>query len=726
MKKRSLPILLLAAVIINLSFISASIYFSNLQPTYNLGDIINLEITVDELLPDYLLKTDLVCNGNTVITFNNFPDGGVSSVKLPLNFNTIQEANGNCYFLSTYSFQSQKSREFEISKLLEVALETDAYYSKPGEEFILKGTAKKISGEPANGKIELTIPLLNLLSQQTVEETEITINETEENQTEENTTEETLPEETTEVNTGTFYSEVIDGEFSIPIILDSDTPAGDYRIDVVVYEEISGRRTSEGVAMANLEIFQILTSADIALNNQNIDPGQTLSFIPSLYDQSGSLISDQISVIIKNELAERIFEQIVQSGETANYLLPTNLTAGYYDIDISSGEIKSTRKFYVNEKAIASFTIINNTLVVTNIGNIRYTKDVQIEINGKPFVKSVDLDLGESKEFKLTGSNEEYNVKVSDGDSEINQGGVMLTGHAVNVESVKNSSLLAFNTPIIWVFLIIVLGIGVLFLFRNVFKKKSFAYPFSKKKIEENTIELNKKSETKKGRKPEVHAKPEVSAKKTEKKLSPGALSVSGQAEQVLVLQGKKDNASIIVIKIKNKINKQSKLSLEKAIEPIYSRRGAVYEQGDFIYIIFSPIMTRTTKNEIVAARTAEEILEVLREHNKKFQDKIQFGIAINSGEIINKVEDKKLKFTALGNFIPTAKRLAESSDGQILVTKQSYERGIAELKVEKKKIGDGEVYELKRVMDHEKNQKFISAFLDRLKKDEDAILGRK
>ena len=115
-----------------------------------------------------------------------------------------------------------------------------------------------------------------------------------------------------------------------------------------------------------------------------------------------------------------------------------------------------------------------------------------------------------------------------------------------------------------------------------------------------------------------------------------------------------------------------------------------------------------------------------MREHNKKFQDKIQFGIAINSGEIINKVEDKKLKFTALGNFIPTAKRLAESSDGQILVTKQSYERGIAELKVEKKKIGDGEIYELKRVMDHEKNQKFISAFLDRLKKDEDAILGRK
>ena len=44
----------------------------------------------------------------------------------------------------------------------------------------------------------------------------------------------------------------------------------------------------------------------------------------------------------------------------------------------------------------------------------------------------------------------------------------------------------------------------------------------------------------------------------------------------------------------------------------------------------------------------------IMKEHNKKFSDKIDFGIGINSGEIINKMEDGKLKFTALGNFIGT------------------------------------------------------------------------
>ena len=91
------------------------------------------------------------------------------------------------------------------------------------------------------------------------------------------------------------------------------------------------------------------------------------------------------------------------------------------------------------------------------------------------------------------------------------------------------------------------------------------------------------------------------------------------------------------------------------------------------------------SKNEVEAAKAAEKIKLVLQEHNKKFKDKIEFGIGINSGKIINKIEDKTLKFTALGNLISGAKRIADSSNEQVLVTKEAYERGINEIKAEKK-----------------------------------------
>jgi len=255
-----------------------------------------------------------------------------------------------------------------------------------------------------------------------------------------------------------------------------------------------------------------------------------------------------------------------------------------------------------------------------------------------------------------------------------------------------------------------------LFLFRNIFKKKSFAFPLKglRRKSDNGLVISEKPNHTSK-------ASPEKIISSSEKEgtnSAPGALHSSGEAEQVLVLKGHKNRASIIALKIKNKIGKIEKQSLEKAIEHVYNKKGAVYEQGDFIFIIFSPLMTRTAKNEVESAKAAEKIALVLKEHNKKFKDKIEFGIGINSGDVINKVENKKLKFTALGNFVVVAKRLAESSDQQVLVSKEAYERGISDIKAEKKKIAGGEIYEVRKVIDYEKNQKFIKGFLERMEKD--------
>ena len=606
-------------------------------------------------------------------------------------------------------------------------------FAEPGEEIIVSGSAKRLSGILVDGEVEVKI--VGLINSVEIDETEINDSEdndtdsdedeTDENETEEIETdgEEETDEEieevevTTEIyDSGIYSGRVIEGIFSIEFSVAKNTPANDYQIEVLVYEQDSGgKRTSEGIEIANLKISQILTEIDIALSEQSLDPGSDFNFKPMLIDQSGQNIDDEVSVIIRDEDSNRIFERIVQSQETIDYDFPGNISAGYYEIEASSEEINNIKKFYIKEKAIVFFKLIDGTLIVTNIGNVPYNQDIQIELDGKPFVKRVNLRIGETQEFKLTGSNKEYDIKISDGESEVSQAGVLLTGSVIGVKKIGGGVGVALRTPIVWIFVIILLGGIGLIVFRKVLKKKSFAYPFKDKF--KKKAEVNFGGEVGSGGKEESESsKSKDSEKDNSETQKPGALNAPSQAEQVLVLKGQKNKATVLVLKIKNKLTKVSKESLEKAIEPIYEKRGAVYEQGDFIYIIYSPLMTRSFKNEVEAAKAAEKIKLVLQEHNKKFKDKIDFGIGINSGQIINKVEDKKLKFTALGNLISGAKRIAESSTEQILVTKEAYEKGISEIKADKKEIKGSEVYEVRSVVDKEKNKAFIKGFLERMK----------
>jgi hypothetical protein len=627
--------------------------------------------------------------------------------------------NGDCYFSAEYGGETYVSNDFKISKSLDILLDIGQLTVKPGEEIVVSGTASRKNGVGINGDVEINIPLLSLVigevsddsldevveeeSEEEVEDEEIDEDEEEEVEEDDEDVEEV---EATQVNTGVFYGSVVDGAFSVSFTLAEDTPAGNYRIDVHAYEKTDEVITSEAVEMANLQILQVLHEVDIAISTQNIDPGQVFEFKPLLIDQAGLAIYDDVSVIITNEGDERIFEKILESEETSGYDVPTDLGSEYYNIEASIGELSSMKKFYVNEKAIVSFDIVNETLVVTNIGNILYDKDFEIELNGKPFVRSLKLDLDESKSFKLTGPAGSYNVKVSDGNTEIIRGGVALTGNVIGVKAI-NSGWVILKTPITWIFLIIFLGAGILFLFRNILKKKSIAYPF-KGGLKKGLSKLHF------GKKKVVDLKDNVDKSSASEENSPQSLIAPRQAEQVLVLSGQKNKVSVVALKVKNKLNKVAKKNLEGIVYPVFEKKGVVCEKGDYLLVIFSPLMTRTFKNELLAAKVAEQIQNAIKTYNRKFKEKIEIGIGVGSGEIINKIEMKKFRFTPLGNFISFVKKLASSSDGKILVSKETYDKGTG-IKAEKKSINNSDVYELKRIVDSDENKKFIDSFLKRV-----------
>jgi hypothetical protein len=687
--------------IINATNVSAGIYFSQLESVYNIGDTVDMNVSINPL-QDGPLKLKLVCSGNSIDIFNGPP---IENIVLPLNSKWIGNLKGDCYFLAEYAGDSKKTNPtFQISDKLDVKFSIDSFFAKPDEVILLKGNVKKLNGKTSNGEVEINIPFSGAIINQNS-----SVNNTVNNSLQSN------------LSGDKFYGKISNGEFSVSLRLPGNIPAGDYNLQVSAYElSDSWEKTNKGETTGSLKVPQILKNIDVAISNQNFNPGDNVSIKPVLLDQSGLAINDQISIVITNTEAKSVYERVIGSGETGIFEIPIDLPSGYYTVKISSGDKDVVKNFFVAEKPKIFFEIRNDTLYVKNIGNARYIGDVQIEINGKPFVKKVDLGVGEDKNFYLSGKDGTYDIKAKAGDSEIEQKGVSLTGHAIDVSDSKNKDYLnVVYTPILWIFVIIILTAGIIFLLRNVLKKKSFAYPRDKRNRHDNRdrhLKLHHVMKT------NTIEKPKEVKKEVFRKIILAPSLPPTKAEQGFVSTGHRNRATIIGLKIKNKITKFSKEAIEKVLEPAFDKKAAVLEQGEYVFIVLSPLVTKTFKNEVDAAKLAEQISTNLREHNLKFKDNVEFGIAVNSGEILNEVKDGRLLFTALGSSLLGAKRLSELSKGEVLLSKEVYEKSMGEIKAEKKSVNGNDYYEMKKIVDYEKNKKFIDDFLKRSEKDKKGL----
>lgn len=714
-KKESILFGILFSIML-IASVNASIYLSQPDSSYNLGDSIEVNITIEPLV-DGPFKLKLVCDSKSIDVFSG---PAIENIVLPLNALWIEDLKGSCYFVASYGGEQQKTNNFIISDKLDVKLDSDSFYIKPGETIEIKGYVTRINGDAEEGEVEIVIPFSGAINTGTSSEVSNgTSNETITNETVSN---ETIANETITpaVNLEKFYSKVSNGEFSVSLRLPDNAAAGDYTLLVNAYDQsLIGTRINQGSSSGILKVPQVLTGIDIALNNQNFEPGQNVSIKPNVFDQTNKTMTNSVFVSIFDSSNEKLFEKMILSGDTGVYEIPTNLPSDYYTIEAFVEEVGIEKSFFVSEKPRVEFEITNDTLLVKNIGNARYTKEIQVDIGGKPFTKNVDLGVGEAKEFYLSGQDQSYNVRASDGESEMTQDGVLLTGNAINVSDVRYNLGNFFSNPLLWLVILLIVAIFISIFSTRVIKRRSVARPGDYYGKPKNLkLEGMMKKETK-----EVK---QVQPTVIKKRVSIVPIVPPTEAEQGIVSNGHRNTATIVAVKVKNKITPFAKEFVQKSVNSVYSRKGAVMEQGEYIIAIFSPLCTRTMKNEIDAARVAEDISNYLMDYNKKFKEPIEFGIGVNSGEIINEIRDRKLLFTALGNSLLMSKRLAELASNEVLLSDDVYHKGMSEIKADRKVFGDVVGFKIKKVVDFEQNKKFIDDFLKRAEKDSGVKYVRK
>ncbi len=668
-------IFLLIFVILISSFASAEIII-NEQPKefYNMGDIINMPlkiITTNEVNAFFSML--LICNGIETEIHKEYVglqtgEEKVINPSIPLMIDFVGRSTGICKIKSMLGEEYILTEEFEISDLITIRLLSKENEFKPEQEIIFEGEAIKKNEELVQGIIELKI-------------------------IEGNTS---LIEKIDIVKNGYFYV-----NFSLP----KESKAGPYLVQIEIYEiDLNEQKTNKGSISHNIVIQQIPTSLEIVFENSEVDPGTNLNVKAILHDQTGEKIESNSIITIKNQKNEILEQTEKLTDEFLEFPIAFNEPPTDWTVIATSNELTTETDFKIKEKEDVKIELINKTLTITNIGNVLYNKSVLVKIGNESLNIYVYLKIDESQKYSLTAPYGKYQVEVmTEEGNKINRT-TILTGKTVDIKKVSEGVISLMRYPIVWIFMITILGI-INFL---IFKK-------GRKKIFFGRISSNKKGTEQK--KSWLEGKKSMTLKKN------SIVNTKNKAELSLSIKGNKQNVSIVCLKIKNLQEIQEKKSnaeetLQKIVNIAEENKAVTYENQDNLFFILAPIKTKTFKNEKAAIKIAQEIQEILKGYNKLAKQKIEFGISLNYGAIVAKDEKNILKFMSMGSLITTAKKIASISNEEIFLSEKIKKTLGANIKTEKNQKGKIAVYTIKEIKDREGNKKFLNSFLKRIEEE--------
>ncbi len=527
-----------------------------------------------------------------------------------------------------------------LSKKINIDAELDFEEYMPAGTATIIGIATKESGSNVNGFAEVFVDSLNVYASTSV------------------------------------IGGAIQSSFQVP----QKAKSGPHNLTIRVYDtDANGLVLNDASISKEFTVGQVLTELKIIVNNENIMPGNDFTYRANTYDQANDIINEDIAVVIYGP-NDVIFEKkLIKPDTEQRILFSLNDTPGYWKIEAKAGEFEKKKLFYVNEIKKIQTSLINNTLIVTNMGNVVYKGPLEITIGSKVEVRQLNLQIGETQKFKLYAPEGNYQISVNDGQEAAVLGNTYLTGNAVRVVDVREGIIEAVGNPVIWwmgaaLFILIVALVQVK---RRLRSRK------------ENAL-----------------------AQSMDLKLKPTQPS-SIAAPSLSIQQGTKENAAVIVLKAQGVNSPQVTDTMNKTLT-LASRAGAkIYVEGDYRIILFSKRLTGQDANELLAIKTAQSMEDSLNNHNKMFSDKISFGIGINEGEIISEMKEGHFKFTTIGGLISTAKRISSLAEGKVLLSDSMHRKVINTVRTER--VGDGSVWAVRKVTDHSMHSDFLERFKKRV-----------
>ena len=187
------------------------------------------------------------------------------------------------------------------------------------------------------------------------------------------------------------------------------------------------------VVLLSLIVIAQANKIELSTIKQSFLVGENITFKVSLFDSANNPVNADVSVVIEDAEKLVVIERTVPSNKLVEVSLGENARSGYWKIVARYENVEASGLFMIQTNEQAKFSMDGDVLTVTNTGNTRYIKDIQIVIGDSIGVKSLDLDIGEKKSFRLIAPDGVYNIRITDGKTILTKSDVSLTGKAIGV-----------------------------------------------------------------------------------------------------------------------------------------------------------------------------------------------------------------------------------------------------------------------------------------------------
>ena len=646
MKREVLLVLILLSLI---PIGSAEMTISLPERVYSVSDSFDFNVTIipSSDVNDFL-TANLVCLDNTILGSAEIYRVPVSlssmtkkTVQISGRFDNFLVGNllGDCHIEVEYRADTVSSADFKLARNIYVSLSTDEVILKPNDRVNVTVKSVKDNGQPVTkGFVELKIDGLKITS----------------------------------------FNEVNQEISMIMISIPDDAPAGSYDISARVYEKNSdGEVTNEGEASRTFKIEQVIRKSDISISAQDVEPENEFVYTALLYDQTEQEIEENVNVSIFKPNGELFASSTVNSGEANSMKIEGTFMPGSWHIESNINGMSANRTFNVKEFEKASFSLAENILTVSNIGNVVYNDPIEVSIGKNVESVEVELGLGETKRYVLSAPDGNYEIGINNVDNEEVLGTSFLTGKAIAIDA-EGEGFWSGSYVFIWIALITV---GLLFAAQKYRKISNKSYY---------------------GKTPSSY---------------PSPINVSNKSN--IISEGSREECAVISLKLKNReeierANGDAMSAVERALTRARDAKAKVYSDKEYKTIIFAPSLTNEKDNSMKAVAIAREIENILNEHNKRFGEKIMFGVGVHNGEMIVESASGKFKFNSIGSTIPSVKKIADSSSYGTAVSEMVHRRILG--KVKSDRVEGTNYWKIRKIMDRDRHSDFIDKFVQRQK----------
>ncbi len=206
-----------------------------------------------------------------------------------------------------------------------------------------------------------------------------------------------------------------DNAFEYETVLTNTVMSNYHNITVTVEDEFG----NVGVETIRFYVTPVPKWMEVRSNGTEFMPGSDVAITVGVYDQADHDTSNEVEFTLKNSRGSRVVRDILHTNEVYNYQLDEYAIPGEWKLYAEYEDLEAESFFVVREVELLEISLVNQSLLIKNAGNLYYDKNLVIVGEGSGEKKTIDrrtnLDPGEEIVLELyelfdTGY---YNVRVT-------------------------------------------------------------------------------------------------------------------------------------------------------------------------------------------------------------------------------------------------------------------------------------------------------------------------